>query len=119
MLCKDGTEIRRFKDENSYDYEIQLQRYYCPCCKERYIEWPDCFEKGKVYLKNIMDKTDGMESIMSMWPNICPLLMFDELTEEERSEIVLKILSKFAEQEYDDDTKKHECAIEEYRKENS
>ena len=37
---------------------------------------------------------------MSMWPNICPLLMFDELTEEERSEIVLKILSKFAEQEY-------------------
>ena len=60
MLCKDGTEIRRFKDENSYDYEIQLQRYYCPCCKERYIEWPDCFEKGKVYLKNIMDRVrDG------------------------------------------------------------
>ena len=56
MLCRDGTEARRFKDENGYAYTVLLQRYYCPNCGEDYIERPDCFEEGMLYLKWIIDR---------------------------------------------------------------
>ena len=54
MLCRDGTQSKKFKDESSCRYEVLLQRYYCPCCGERYIERPDCFMKGKQYLKSVI-----------------------------------------------------------------
>ena len=56
MLGRDGTESRLFRDEYGTEYKVLLQRYYCPKCKERYVERPDCFEKGKKYLKWIIDK---------------------------------------------------------------
>ena len=76
MLCKDGTERRRFKDENSYCYEILLQRYYCPCCKERYVERPDCFEKGKVFLKNIIDRVRAGDKELEMILQCAPSTIY-------------------------------------------
>ena len=56
MLCRDGTDRRTFRDEYNNSYVVLLQRYYCPCCGETYIERPDGFEAEKRYLKWIIDR---------------------------------------------------------------
>lgn len=56
MLGRDGLKRRRFRDEFGEDHEVWLQKYYCSCCGERFIEKPDCFESRKLYLKWIIDR---------------------------------------------------------------
>lgn len=55
MLGKYGKKKRRFTDEYGTRYEIELQKFKCSQCGEYYIERPDCFEKGKQYLKFIVE----------------------------------------------------------------
>lgn len=55
MLGKYGKKKRRFTDEYGTRYEIELQKFKCARCGEYYIERPNCFEKGKQYLKFIVE----------------------------------------------------------------
>ena len=76
MLARDGTESRMFRDEYGGDHVIPLQRYYCPRCLERYIERPDCLEKGKLYLKWIIDRVRSGDKKFEMFIQCDPSTIY-------------------------------------------
>ena len=55
MLGKFGRKPRVFIDEYGQKYTVYLQRFRCAGCGELFLERPDCFEKHKQYLKELVD----------------------------------------------------------------
>lgn len=62
-LGKYGKRRKHFKDEYGVDHTIMLQMYRCSGCKAWYIEFPDCFVRGKRYLRTVVDKVRSNEKL--------------------------------------------------------